>query len=140
LVWRTCTGGEFSDGSRTVTVTIRPAGFTIKQRDIAVNTLNGTIFKATPALLNDAGQWMADAIINPQAAPVQVQLISGNTAIATVSEQYTSASYLTFQPSASSAPIVFTGVTAGSTTLSIGATSAPFIQATTYQTINATVR
>ena len=125
---------------RTVTVTIRPAGFTIRQRDIAVSALSGTFFTVAPALLNDAGQWMADAITNPQAAPVQVALASGSTAVATVSEQYTGAAYLTVGPSATSATILLTGVKAGSTTLSIGATSAPFIQATTYQTINATVR
>ena len=125
---------------RTVTVTIRPAGFTIRQRDIAVTALNGIFFTVAPALLNDAGQWMADAITNPQAAPVQVALASGNTAVATVSEQYTGAAYLTVGPAATSATILLTGVKAGSTTLSIGATSAPFIQATTYQTINSTVR
>ena len=126
--------------SRTINVTIRPSGFTIKKRDIAGKALYQSIFIAAPALLNDAGQWMADAIMNPQSASVQVALVTGNAAVATVSEQYTGASYLTFGPSASSASILFNPVAAGSTSLSLGAVSAPFIQATTYQTINATVQ
>jgi len=46
---------------------------------------------------------------------------------------------ITFSVQAVSATFEFRGVTFRATTLSLGAVSAPFIQATTYQTINATV-
>gem|GEM_PF-2695350 len=36
--------------------------------------------------------------MNPRSAPVLVALVRGNTAVATESEQYTGASYLTFGP------------------------------------------
>ena len=47
---------------------------------------------------------------------------------------------ITFSLQAVSGTFRFRGVTVGATTLSLGAVSAPFFQAATYQTINATVR
>ena len=46
---------------------------------------------------------------------------------------------ITFSLQAVSAAFEFRGITGGATTLSLRAVSAPFIQVTTYQTINATV-
>ena len=129
--------------SRTINVTIRPSGFIIKQRYVSsgIAPLYGTGFTIRPALLNDTGQWMADATINPQAAPVQVAVSSNDTAIGTVTgDLYSTTSTVTFAPLSTSATFYFNGVAPGTTTLSLGAVSAPFIQATTYQTINATVR
>ena len=129
--------------SRTINVTIRPSGFTIKQRNVGsgIAPLYGSGFTIAPALLNDTGQWMADATINPQAAPVQVAVSSNDTAIGTVTgDLYSTTSTATFAPLSTSATFYFKGVAPGTTTVSLGAVSAPFIQATTYQTINATVR
>lgn len=127
--------------SRTLTVNVRPAGFTIRQRDVsatpkpATGAYYGPLVTVRPALLDAQGQWLADAQLNPQSSTISVAVSSANTAVGTVLQPS-----ITFTGSATQATFEFDGVAVGATTLSLGTVTAPFIQATTYQTINATVR
>ena len=127
--------------SRTLTVNVRPAGFTIRQRDVsatpkpATGAYYGPLVTVRPALLDAQGQWLADAQLNPQSSTISVAVSSANTAVGNVLQPS-----ITFTGSATQATFEFDGVAVGATTLSLGTVTAPFIQATTYQTINATVR
>lgn len=119
--------------SRTITVTVRPAGFVFRQFDFVRGKSNGDgSVTVTPAILNDAGQWLANAQVNPQAG-TSLQVTSSQPGVgAPVS------STVTFAAGATSGTFNFHSVAAGTTTLTLGAATG-FVQPTTYQSVNATV-
>ena len=125
----TITGAQYL--SRTITVTVRPAGFVVRQFDLNRQVINGNFnITVNPAVLNDSGQWMANAQMNPQGGTITLPVTSSNTASGTVVT-----SPISFAPGATSAPVLFHPVAAGSTTLTLGTPSATLVQAATYQSI-----
>ena len=122
--------------SRTFTVTVRPAGFVFKQFDYVANIggINRTaVINFTPAVLNDQGQWMANAQLNPQgsAATVQASLSSagaGTLSAGTIAVNGTAGSF-SLQTAA-----------VGPVTVLLGTPSGPFIQPTTYQAVTVTIK
>jgi hypothetical protein len=130
----TISGGPYI--SRTVTVTVRPAGFVFKQFDYSTRAnyeITGNTF--TPAVLNDVGQWMANAQISPQNTTASVQISSSNPGVASVVTN-------TIQIPAGATYGTFTLLTgpAGAATLTLGAAASPLIQPTTYQSLVVTTK
>jgi len=121
--------------SRTITVNVRPAGFAFRQFDFIAKVVNhdaGVI--VTPVVLNAAGQWMANAQLNP-GTTATVQMSSSNPAAGTILN-----STVTFAANAASAFGTFHPIAPGASTISLGAASAGFTQATTYQSVVITVQ
>jgi hypothetical protein len=119
--------------SRTVTVNVRPAGFVVKTFDFTGPSTNRTAtVTVNPAVLNAAGQWMANAQLNPGSGTVSVPVTSSNTAIVTTTNA-------TFANNASSGSFTITGGTGtGTTTLTLGVPPALYTVATTYQSVAVT--
>ncbi|MES2390763.1 MAG: hypothetical protein V4555_03920, partial [Acidobacteriota bacterium] len=131
----TITFSESQYISRTITVTVRPAGFVIKQFDSIAYVTNRTASIAVlPAVLNDAGQWMANAQMNPQGLAASVAISSSLTAAGTVPAT------VTINPGATSANATVQLVSPGVPTFTLGAASTPFITPATYQSVTLTIR
>jgi hypothetical protein len=118
--------------SRTFTVTVRPGGFVMRQFDNKGYTGGGNYHFFVPftaAVLNDKGQWVADALMNPQGGGATVTGTLSSTAAGT-SNGGTIAAGATqglydLQLTTVSGPI---GIT-------MGAPSAGFVQPSTYQSV-----
>ena len=131
----TITFSESQYISRTITVTVRPAGFVIKQFDSIAYVTNRTASIAVlPAVLNDAGQWMANAQMNPQGPAATVAIGSSATAVGTVPAT------VTLNPGAASANATVQLLSAGVSTFTLGAASSPFTTPATYQSVTLTLR
>ena len=131
----TITFSESQYISRTITVTVRPAGFVIKQFDsIAYVTNRTALIAVLPAVLNDRGQWMANAQMNPQGSAATVAISSSATAAGTVPAT------VTINPGATSSNATVQLVSAGVSTFTLGAASTPFTTPATYQSVTLTVR
>lgn len=130
----TVTFAESGYIGRTITVTVRPAGFVIKQFDFSTALTNRVAsFTVLPAVLNDAGQWMANAQVNPQGG-ASVALSSSAAGVATLPAS------VAFAAGATSATVTAQLVNLGNATFTLGTPSASFTAPTTYQSVTLTVR
>jgi hypothetical protein len=120
--------------SRTFTITVRPAGFVMKQFDFTAKITNRDFnVSFTPAILNDQGQWLGNAQMNPGVSAT-VPVASSNPGAASILLNGTIAA------AGTSGTFTVHPILPGLTTFTLGTPGTTLTKATTYQAVTATIQ